>query len=88
VRAAARVLDQPQVVLDKHPTAGLWGGQTDEDELGFTYRDADLALVAMFDLAMTPEAAAERTGVALDVVRRVKARAEAVAWKHTVPHAL
>jgi NAD+ synthetase len=88
VRAAARVLGQPQAVLDKHPTAGLWGGQTDEDELGFSYRDADLALVAMFDLGMTPEAAAERTGVDPDVVRRVKARADAVAWKHAVPHPL
>jgi NAD+ synthase len=88
VRAAARVLGQPQAVLDKHPTAGLWGGQTDEDELGFTYRDADRALVAMVDLGMTPEAAAERTGVDLDVVRRVKARADSVAWKHDVPHAL
>jgi NAD+ synthetase len=88
VRAAARVLGQPQAVLDKHPTAGLWGGQTDEDELGFTYRDADRALVAMYDLGMTPEAAAQRSGVALDVVRRVKARAQSVAWKHDVPHAL
>ncbi|MFL5956250.1 MAG: NAD(+) synthase [Solirubrobacterales bacterium] len=88
VRAAARVLGQPQAVLDKHPTAGLWGGQTDEDELGFSYRDADLALVAMFDLGMTPEAAAERTGVDVEVVRRVKARADAVAWKHAVPYAL
>jgi NAD+ synthetase len=88
VRTAARLLGQPQAVLDKHPTAGLWGGQTDEDELGFTYRDADLALVAMFDLGLAPEAAAERTGVDLDVVRRVKARADAVAWKHHVPHAL
>jgi NAD+ synthetase len=88
VRGAARVLGQPQAVLDKHPTAGLWGGQTDEDELGFTYRDADLALVAMFDLGMTAEAAAERTGVDLDVVRRVQARAGAVAWKHAVPYPL
>jgi nicotinamidase/pyrazinamidase len=88
VRAAARVLGQPQVVLDKHPTAGLWGGQTDEDELGFTYRDADRALVAMFDLAMTPEQAAARTGVDLEVVKRVRARADAVAWKHAVPHVL
>jgi nicotinamidase/pyrazinamidase len=88
VRAAARLLEQPRALLDKHPTAGLWGGQTDEDELGFTYRDADRALVAMFDLAMTPEQAAVRTGVALDVVRRVRARADAVAWKHAVPHAL
>ncbi len=88
VRAAARVLGQPQAVLDKHPTAGLWGGQTDEAELGFTYHDADRALVAMFDLGMTAEQAAERTGVAIDVVRKVRARADAVAWKHTVPHAL
>jgi NAD+ synthetase len=88
VRAAARVLGQPQAVLDKHPTAGLWGGQTDEDELGFSYRDADLSLVAMFDLGMTPEAAAERSGVDLDVVRRVRARADSAAWKHAVPHAL
>jgi NAD+ synthase len=88
VRAAARVLGQPQAVLDKHPTAGLWGGQTDEDELGFTYRDADLALVAMFDLGMEPEAAAQRTGVDLDVVRRVRARADTVAWKHAVPYPL
>jgi len=88
VRAAARVLGQPQAVLDKHPTAGLWGGQTDEDELGFTYDDADRALVAMYDLGMSPEAAARRTGVDLDVVRRVKARADSVAWKHDVPHPL
>jgi NAD+ synthetase len=86
VRVAARILGQPQAVLDKHPTAGLWGGQTDEDELGFTYADADRALVAMFDLGMTPGAAAARTGVDLDVVRRVRARADAVAWKHAVPH--
>ena len=88
VRAAARVLGQPQALLDKHPTAGLWGGQTDEDELGFTYRDADRALVAMYDLGMSPEAAARRADVDLGVVRRVKARAESVAWKHAVPHPL
>jgi NAD+ synthetase len=88
VRAAARVLGQPQAVLDKHPTAGLWGGQTDEDELGFTYHDADRALVAMFDLGMTPEEAVQRTGVDLEVVRRVRARADGVAWKHHVPHSL
>lgn len=27
----------PQSVLDKVPTAGLWDGQTDEDELGLSY---------------------------------------------------
>jgi NAD+ synthase len=88
VRAAARVLGLPQAVLDKHPTAGLWGGQTDEDELGFAYADADRALVAMVELGMDDAAAAARTGVAQDVVARVRARMDAVAWKHTVPHVL
>jgi NAD+ synthetase len=88
VRLAARMLGQPEALINKHPTAGLWGGQTDEDELGFTYRDADLAMVCMYDLGMSPKEAAARCGVDLDVVERVRARVEAVAWKHEVPHTL
>jgi len=42
----------------------------------------------MFDLGMNLEAAARRTGIDLDVVRRVRDRADAVAWKHAVPHVL
>ena len=37
VRAMARELGVPQPILDKPPTAGLWMGQTDEAEMGFTY---------------------------------------------------
>ncbi|HEY7258036.1 MAG TPA: NAD(+) synthase [Gaiellales bacterium] len=88
VKAAARVLGLPEAVITKHPTAGLWGGQTDEDELGFTYADADRVLVATFDLGMTPDEAAERAGVDRDVADRVLARAAGVAWKHAVPHTL
>jgi NAD+ synthase len=39
VRLLASKLGVPQSVLDKAPTAGLWEGQTDEDELGITYGD-------------------------------------------------
>ncbi len=88
VRSAARLLGLPEAVLTKHPTAGLWGGQTDEEELGFTYHDADLALTAVVDRGLSDQAAAELTGVELDVVRRVRERAEAVAWKLVVPHVL
>ena len=86
VKVAAELLGQPEAVLVKHPTAGLWGGQTDEDELGFTYRDADLSLVCMQELGLDVSATAERTGVEAAVVERVKARVAAVAWKHHVPH--
>ena len=37
VRALARELGVPARVIEKAPTAGLWVGQTDEDEMGFTY---------------------------------------------------
>ncbi|MDO5715546.1 MAG: NAD(+) synthase [Tissierellia bacterium] len=33
----AQALGLPQFVLDKKPSAGLWVGQTDEEEMGFSY---------------------------------------------------
>ncbi|MDD4079430.1 MAG: NAD+ synthase [Eubacteriales bacterium] len=37
----ARHLQLPERIIEKRPTAGLWPGQTDEDELGFSYRQLD-----------------------------------------------
>jgi NAD+ synthase len=37
VRALGRELGVPDAVIEKPPTAGLWVGQTDEEEMGFTY---------------------------------------------------
>src|SRR5262245_16329709 len=37
VRTLARELGVPDQVIDKAPSAGLWMGQTDEGEMGFTY---------------------------------------------------
>ncbi len=39
VRQLARHLGVPAGVIDKAPTAGLWAGQTDEQELGISYED-------------------------------------------------
>ena len=36
VRALAQELRVPQAILDRPPSAGLWIGQRDEDEMGFT----------------------------------------------------
>jgi NAD+ synthase len=44
VRDLARRLGVPDRILDKAPTAGLWPGQTDEEELGISYDDADAIL--------------------------------------------
>ncbi len=47
VRALSRELGVPQPIIDRPPTAGLWAGQTDEDELGITYAQLDAALAAI-----------------------------------------
>jgi NAD+ synthase len=41
VRAAARALGVPARVIGRPPSAGLWEGQTDEEELGLRYDDID-----------------------------------------------
>ncbi len=41
VKELARFLGIPQPIIDKPPSAGLWEGQTDEGELGFSYDELD-----------------------------------------------
>jgi len=41
VRAMAREMGVPVAVIDKAPSAGLWLGQTDEGEMGFTYAELE-----------------------------------------------
>ena len=45
VRAMARDLGVPDRVIEKPPTAGLWVGQTDEAEMGFSYDTLEAYLV-------------------------------------------
>lgn len=45
----AAELGIPKTIIDKKPTADLWQGQTDEAELGFSYRDVDRLLYSMID---------------------------------------
>lgn len=51
----ARHLGVPQPVIDKKPSADLWPGQSDEDELGFSYDLADQILYLLFNRAHDPE---------------------------------
>jgi NAD+ synthase len=41
VRALARELNVPPAIVDRAPSAGLWIGQRDEDEMGFTYAELE-----------------------------------------------
>jgi NAD+ synthase len=46
VRNLADQLGVPQPIIDKAPSAGLWLGQTDEAEMGFTYADLENYLMS------------------------------------------
>ena len=54
VRQLARHLGIPSEVIEKPPSADLWEGQTDEDELGFTYERVDGLLAHMVDQRYRP----------------------------------
>jgi NAD+ synthase len=70
----AKELGLPEVFYTKSPSAGLWEGQTDEEEMGFTYREADLVLQG------------KESEVDPEVVARVRARVEAQKFKLEVPY--
>jgi len=45
----ARHMGVPEEIMRKKPSADLWEGQTDEEELGFTYEEVDQVLMLMID---------------------------------------
>ena len=71
----AQHLGVPPHVVKKKPSADLWPGQTDEEELGFEYEVADEVLYLMFDRGLAPSEVAER-GYPLEVVERISALEE------------
>ena len=51
----AKSLNLPDSVINKKPTADLWVDQTDEDEMGITYKELDEILYQMLDQKMEYE---------------------------------
>ncbi len=41
VKKIAKILEIPEKIIQRIPSAGLWEGQTDEGEIGITYDELD-----------------------------------------------
>ena len=51
----ARMLNVPEIIIDKKPTADLWSNQTDEQEMGITYPQLDKTLYYKYELGLADE---------------------------------
>ncbi len=85
VRQMARYLGVPKSIIDKPPSADLWLGQTDEDELGFTYDEADQVLFLLVDERYTV-GEVEDEGFKRDFVAQIWERVKANHYKRTMPN--
>ena len=85
VRQLAEDLNLPESVQKKPPTADLWAGQTDEQELGFSYEVADQVLVQLIDEGK-PATEIKVEGVEPELVKKVIQRVEQLEFKQQVPY--
>jgi NAD+ synthase len=84
IRQMAAYLGVPEKIRKKHPTAGLWKGQTDEGEIGLTYAEIDRIL---FHLVDERESRAEviARGFAKARVERIVAMIKCSEFKRQMP---
>ena len=84
LRQLARALNVPGPIVDKPPSADLWLGQTDEDELGFTYEEVDRLLYLLVDQRYSPQEAIE-AGFEEKFVKAVVERIRRNQFKRMLP---
>jgi NAD+ synthase len=84
LRAVATALGVPGEILAKPPSADLWPGQTDEEELGATYDDLDRVLFALVDRRWKVERCVA-AGLDATLVAWVQRRVAAYEFKRQPP---
>lgn len=87
IRQLAEHFKLPESILTKAPSAGLWQGQTDEQELGFSYEQADQVLVECIDHEKKVDGI-KIPNIAKEIVQKVIDRVESQHFKHEVPYHL
>lgn len=89
----AEYLEVPVPILKKKPSAGLWEGQTDEEEFGFDYKTADEILFWRFEKKIGWEeikrkAQSAKRKADQAIVEKVKKYYEKNRFKQNLPYLL
>lgn len=81
----ANFLGLPENLILQSPTAGLWQGQEDEAQLGFTYKEADRFLHLYFDEKVPRDAISLRE---FPNLARIEKKIKENSFKKKVPYRL
>jgi len=81
----AKYLKIPQKIITKTPSANLWQGQTDENELGFSYLQADPILYLLHDKKYSLSKII-KLGFPKKLVEKVTAQVEKNSFKPKLPY--
>jgi NAD+ synthase len=84
VRELATYKGVPQRLVNRVPTAGLWPGQTDEGELGFTYDQAEYVLEGLMQ-NLSKEEIKKATGFKTETIDNILGRHFNNLHKMTMP---
>uniref|UniRef100_UPI004048E2D1 NAD+ synthase n=1 Tax=Aliarcobacter sp. TaxID=2321116 RepID=UPI004048E2D1 len=80
----AKILGVPDSILNKAPSADLWEGQSDEEELGYSYKQMDDLLKIMIDEDKTKDELL-KLGFHEDLIDKLNYRVKANAFKGKLP---
>lgn len=80
----ARHLGVPGSIVNKKPSADLWQDQTDEGEIGITYKELDEILYQMIDLRKT-DAEIKAMGYRQATIEKIKKMIGTTQYKRTMP---
>jgi NAD+ synthase len=84
IRQLSAAVGVPEAIIRKAPSADLWPGQTDEEEVGFSYAEVDRILFRLVDRRLTP-AEVVADGFAEELVTRVDRMVAGAEFKRQVP---
>jgi NAD+ synthase len=84
VRQLARDIGVPKKIVEKKPSADLWHGQSDEEELGFTYKKVDGLLYYLVDKRYS-EKELEKLGFEKDFINQIMKKIQASQFKRKLP---
>lgn len=81
----ARHLGIPESIIMKPPSADLWKNQTDEEEMGIKYKDADKVLYLIFDKKKSSSEAAKLLRMPKETIDKILVRVKQNEFKRKLP---